>query len=125
MKKSAQEESLGKSRGRGGKSGARKQSKRAPQQDEATKWVPQEAKHWNTKDGKIITTEEEVLVRLKEYFYEILNVACEETELPEGCKLGVCEDSIEMDTGPSTIQELRQYTSSWRTVKLPVWVTFV
>jgi len=42
--------------------------------------------------------EEEVLGRWKEQFYEILNVACEETDLPEGCQLDHCEESIEMDT---------------------------
>ncbi|KAL9971984.1 hypothetical protein ACROYT_G018215 [Oculina patagonica] len=37
------------------------------------------------KDGTVITTEEEVLERWKEHFYEVLNVACEETGFPEGC----------------------------------------
>ena len=64
-----------------------------------------------TKDGKVITTEEEVLERWKDRFYEILNVACEETDPTEGCQLGECEDPIEMDTGPFTIQEPRQVIS--------------
>ena len=43
-----QQEALGKSRGRRGKGSALKQSERALDQNEATKWVPQEVKHWNT-----------------------------------------------------------------------------
>ena len=52
-----------------------------------------------------------MLERWKEHFYEVLNVACDETDLPEGCQLGDCEDPIEMDTGPFTILELRQVIS--------------
>ena len=72
-----------------------------------------------TKEGKVITTEEEVLERWKEHFYEILNVSCEESDLPEGCQLGDCEDPIEMDTGPFTIQELRQVISRLKNGKAP------
>jgi len=72
-----------------------------------------------TKDGKVITTEEEVLERWEEHFYEILNVACEGTDLPEGCQLGDCEDPIEMGTGPFIIQELRQVTSRRKNGKAP------
>jgi len=72
-----------------------------------------------TKDGKVITTEKEVFERRKEHFYEILNVTCEETDLPEGCQLGDCEDPIEMDTDPFTIQELRQVISWLKNGKAP------
>ena len=64
-----------------------------------------------TKDGKVITTEGKVLERWKEHFYEILNVACEGTDLPEGWQLDDCEQPIEVDTGPFTIQELRRAIS--------------
>lgn len=70
--------------------------------------MPQEAKHWNTeKDDKVVNTEEEVLERWKEYFDEILYVACEESDLPEGCQLGDCKKPIEMDTDHFTMKELR------------------
>ena len=72
-----------------------------------------------TKEGKVITTEEEVLERWQEHFYEILNVACEEIDLPEGGELGDCVDPIEMDTGPFTIQELRQVISRLKNGKAP------
>ena len=72
-----------------------------------------------TKEGKVIITEEEVLERWKEHFYEILNVSCEESDLPEGCQLGDCEDPIEMDTGPFTIQELRKVISRLKNGKAP------
>ena len=58
-----------------------------------------------------------MLQRWKEHFYKILNVACEETDLPEGCQLGGCEYPIEMDTGPFTIQERRQVISRLRNAK--------
>jgi len=48
---------------------------------------------------KSSTTEEKVLERWKEHFYEILDVSCEETDLPERCQLDYCEESTEMDTG--------------------------
>ena len=72
-----------------------------------------------TKEGNVITTEEEVLERWKEHFYEILNVFCEEADLTEGCQLGDCEDPIDMDTGPFTIQELRQVISRLKNGKAP------
>ena len=43
-----QEEGLGKRRGRDEKGSAPKQSEIALHENEATKWVPQEAKQWNT-----------------------------------------------------------------------------
>ena len=60
-----------------------------------------------------------MLERWKEHFYEILNVACEETDLPDGCQLGDCEDPIEMDTGSFTIQEMRQVMSRLKNGKAP------
>ena len=68
-----------------------------------------------TKEGKVITTEEEVLERWK----EILNVSCEESDLPEECQLGDCVDPIEMDRGPFTVQELRKVISRLKNRKAP------
>ena len=72
-----------------------------------------------TKDGKVITKEEEVLERWKDHFYEILNVAYEEIDLPEECELGDCVEPMEMDTSPFTIQELRQVISRMKNGKAP------
>ena len=60
-----------------------------------------------------------MLERWKEHFYENLKVACEETDLPDGCQLGDCEDPIEMDTGSFTIQEMRQVMSRLKNGKAP------
>ena len=60
-----------------------------------------------------------MLERWKEHFYEILNVACEETDFPEGCQLDDWEEPIEMDTGPFTIQELRRAISRLKNDKTP------
>ena len=72
-----------------------------------------------TKERQVINTEEEVLERWKEHFYEILNVSCEKSELLEGCQLGDCEYPIQVDTGPFTIQELRQVISWLKNGKAP------
>ena len=45
-----------------------------------------------------------MLERWKEHFYEILNVVCEETDLPEGCQLNDCKEPIDMNTGPFNLQ---------------------
>ncbi|KAL9964923.1 hypothetical protein ACROYT_G028636 [Oculina patagonica] len=71
------------------------------------------------KDGTVITIEEEVLERVKEHFYEVLNVACEETGFPEGCQLDICEEPIEMDTSPFTIEEVRRVISGLKNGKAP------
>ncbi|KAL9953885.1 hypothetical protein ACROYT_G041433 [Oculina patagonica] len=63
------------------------------------------------KDGKVITTEEDVLEGWREHFYEVLNVACEESDFPEGCQLDACKGPIEIDTSPFAIQEVRRAIS--------------
>ncbi|KAL9987722.1 hypothetical protein ACROYT_G002072 [Oculina patagonica] len=71
------------------------------------------------KDSTVISTEEEVLERWKEHFYEVLSVACEETGVPEGCQLDICEEPIEMDTSPFTIEEMRRDISRLKNDKAP------
>ncbi len=58
-------------------------------------------------------------LKWKEHFYEVLSVACEKTDFPEGCQLDVCEESIEMDMSSFTIQEVRRAITRLTNGKAP------
>ena len=72
------------------------------------------------KDGKLITEEREVLARWKEHFEEVLNPETEnEMELPGVYPLFGAEDILDIDTGPFTINEVKEAIEKTRSGKAP------
>ena len=72
-----------------------------------------------SKDGDLLTKEDQVLERWKEHFEEVLNIRSENIDIPEGCNIGENPDIETIDTSQITIDEVKRAIMKLKNGKSP------